>query len=400
MLTPLQKKAFALHETWYFYLPPFPLQFDPKYEKLILNNSISSWVTPFIFMISCGIALIGHIYILFSHYYVQPRELFGVANAFMLIFGTVSIFILVILFTVLVMKLEDWIDGINHVFSIERRLIKNLFLSEYPEKPKPTKRMDILGLCACNFVLSMVAITTLAIPLAIHSKFDYIGYILDDLFPWNLNDDAKPRATQLGFIVIRIAVMSIIVIEAARFAIFILLLAMSFIESALICFKWMGKKINKVEDFLRFFITFKVAIRFVEDTSSDLLGVALTSGFWASVGLVWISIKGYGVLVEWLYVAMSFGAVVSLFIHALTLSSIKTVHVLSTAMIAKWRVVSKMAQVTQKNWRVKEIAKQVCTFTPPAVSYGPFFKLGPNFVMEFFSAFTEREMDTVIMFDL
>ncbi|CAL8149354.1 unnamed protein product [Orchesella dallaii] len=81
------------------------------------------------------------------------------------------------IFIVFALNIQDWIGGINHVFSIERQLIK-----KYPEKSKIKKRMDIIGLFACNLVISCGAGTLLVIPLVIYSRFDYIGYILDDIF--------------------------------------------------------------------------------------------------------------------------------------------------------------------------------------------------------------------------
>ncbi|CAL8126090.1 unnamed protein product, partial [Orchesella dallaii] len=72
---------------------------------------------------------------------------------------------------------------------------------------------------------------------------------------------------------------------------------------------------------------------------------------------------------------------------------------LTIEILEKWKREAKANHFEKRTRKSKALLKRLDATTPIAVVYGPFFRLGKDFVMTFFYDLIQREVDTVIMVD-
>ncbi|CAL8126096.1 unnamed protein product [Orchesella dallaii] len=262
-------------------------------------------------------------------------------------------------------------------------------------KSKNTKP-DIIGYAACAMVFALGTSAVTITLVAIHERFDPFAYILDDLLP---PAEYRELSTIILLNLFRIAILLPSLTELHRILLCLLLNGMVLITSVMRCLKWFQEKAENTEDFLRNYIAYSIAYKYVEYVMPDILLFILTTSYWGLVGTIWICIKGYEQMDTWMYIAMVTVAMVALLMNWFALQNLKVGFVLTMDALKKWRNEGKANHLEKRTRKSKAILKRLDATTPFYLGYGPFFRLGKDFVMTFFHDLTQREVDAVLMFD-
>ncbi|CAL8134484.1 unnamed protein product [Orchesella dallaii] len=391
MLTPLLKQAFVLYKGFYGYLPDFPVGWDPEYKRLVRKKTIRSYFIDGLFLANTIVLGIADVYVLSTHAFIKRRKYFGFNQIFAQIFGLSFSFIIGTIAPMFMYNIDQWIGGINNIYVMEERMTGK----EIIRKNKNTKP-DIMGYgaCAMVFALGTTAVTNTLI--GIHERFDPFAYILDDILP---PAEYRELSTIILLNLFRTALLLPSLTELHRILCFLLLNGMVCISSVMTCLKWFHEKAENTEDFLRNYLAYIIAYKYMEYVMPDILLVILTMSYWGLVGTIWICIKGYGQMDTWMYIAMVTVTVVALLMNWFALQNLKDGFWLSIEILEKWKKEAKANHFEERTRKSKALLKRLDATTPIAVVYGPFFRLGKDFVMTFFYDLIQREVDTVIMVD-
>ncbi|CAL8126094.1 unnamed protein product [Orchesella dallaii] len=395
MLTPLLKQAFVLHKGLYGYLPEFPVGWDPEYKRLVRKKTISSYLIDGLFLADAIVFCIADAYVLYTHAFVKRRKYFGFNQIFAQTFGLSFCFIIGTIAPMFMYNIDQWIAGINSIYVIEERMTEKTSTTEIIWKSKNTKP-DIMGYAACAMVFALGTMAVTNTLIAIHERFDPFAYILDDILP---PAEYRELSTIILLNLFRIAILLPSLTELHRILCFLLLNGMIYISSVMSCLKWLHEKAENTEDFLRNYLAYNIAYKYMEYVMPDILLFILTMSFWGLVGTIWICIKGYGKMDTWMYIGMITVAVVALLMNWFALQNLKDGLGLTMDALEKWKKEAKANYFEERTRKSKAILKRLEATTQISVVYGPFFKLEKNYVMSFFHNLTQREVDTVLMVD-
>ncbi|CAL8134316.1 unnamed protein product [Orchesella dallaii] len=395
MLTPLQKQAFILHKRLYGFLPDFPLGWDPEFKRLVCKTTILPYLTDAVLLVAAILSGMAGVYVIYSHSFIKPRKYFGFNQIFALIFWASFCFIIGIYAPLIMYRIDQWFAGFNNVFIMEERMRGKVAVNQ---NSKYTK-YDILGYGACAMVCAMAVAAPIVSLLVIYERFDPFAYILDDIL---LADECNELSITIRILttIFRTVLLLPILTELNRILTFLILTGMVFTINVMTCLKWLLEKAENVEDFLCYYLAYNIAYKFIEYVIPDANLVLLTASYWGLVGTIWICIEGFGLLDNWMYVTMVAVTVVAVIINWFALQDIKEGWEMSKGMLEKWKKKARVNHFSKRTKKSKIMVKRLNASAPLSIQYGPFFKMGRDFVMTFFNHLMQRELDMVLIIDV
>lgn len=124
MLTLSIKNALELNNYIFFYLPHFPLQWEPDFSKVYLSKSRLSWIV-WSFNIAAALMIgVGNVYVVYTHFFVANRPYFNYTHAFIFVAGGVFVFTITSLSSMLLLKRKQLVAGFNFALSLDRDMTR------------------------------------------------------------------------------------------------------------------------------------------------------------------------------------------------------------------------------------------------------------------------------------
>ncbi|CAL8119849.1 unnamed protein product [Orchesella dallaii] len=298
--------------------------------------------------------------------------------------------------TVTVMLLfnqNEWIDGFNQLYSADVKMANKYEPDNLPGNTKG----DAWGFCACALVIGFMVGSPFMNVIVIFERLDSLAYLLDDHLP---PAEYRQLSTIIITILFRYGFSLPAIIELNRILSFLLLNGSVLMDSLMACLRVMAHKVENSEEFLRYYLPHKLAYRHMESAINDLTLVMATSSYWILVAALWTCVRGFGHLEAWMHLGIATFTAIDLLLNWVTLNNLKAGRVIMINMIEKWETEAQQKYMLQKTRKSKAVLKAIGAASHIKISCGGFFVLDSEFIVTFFYNLLQREVDTLLTFQL
>lgn len=239
--------------------------------------------------------------------------------------------------------------------------------------------------------------TPYIIMFIIFERFDCIQFILDDIFP---QVEHRELSTILMHGIIRVIFVAPSLAEVIRSLNAFLLIGLTALKSCFNMWNCLLKNIISPHDFVFNYRLYELAYGYFEFALANVLLVVLTITFWGTVVAIWFCIKCSGLVDHLVYACLAGGTVLAVVVSAMIMPQITVGNHLGQEALKKQSIVANLTHAKVKTRKSLVAKKQTLSLRILMVRYGPFFLIGDQYALEYFSTLNQRVVDSVLMFQL
>lgn len=259
------------------------------------------------------------------------------------------------------------------------------------------EKQNWLGLGILLFTIFLGASPIFTIMFVIFEHFDCVRFIIDDIFP---DVEYRELSTTLLLILISTVFVAPSVIEIIRSIIFLMDIGLIVLNFNIGIWRCILHKMRSTQDFIDHYILFQLVFRYFEFIIGHFLFIVITVTYWGTVAAVWVCINGIDKIEPVMYIFLVVGTAIAVATCAITMPMTAYLKIIVKGTIAKHLVLSKFHYIEVKTRVAMARWKQMISLRMIRIMYGSFFHLEENFVIVYFSALTERIVDSVLMIEL
>lgn len=398
MISKVDKSCIKLHGLLFFYMPPFPITWDPSFSKVqptdVSDRQLAPWILSIIYIFLMGVLCLFSVII---YGWLCPTPDFHTFK--ILLNAAVSIFCFVGSFCayLLVPNYKRLLSVYNEILTLECVLIKI-----YSSKPTAPELAIQKPQSASKAALIIITLLTPAMPFLasvyiLVTNID-IGYTF--LEQYILPDPIYRNQAEVYIAaVFRVLILVPMFFEGVRTVSCVLIFIFIGLDSVANIMYFFQYKVGRLVVNKNIYVLLTLFERIFEKPLYILVYVTLTVAFWLFVTCFWILVKGAWIANNMTLCAAALSLIVLLIFVCYLLPIYCNEFILLQHLLDFKRQKARHEWILTKSRQAKVLWKQLHALKPVKVRYGPFFFIEVGFVNDYINLLVQRTFDVVMLLE-
>ncbi|CAL8147066.1 unnamed protein product [Orchesella dallaii] len=385
MLSESQIAVSQLHQLLFFYMYPLPLKWNKEYDKLVFEklHQLIPWGIDYIFILSYIFFCFFDVVLI--NYCPIPGRHVRVDTIVQVLAGSLSIAYCAVIYAGLTNL--SCVSGFNGLI--------RLVYDNNDEVRGSEDNLITTWVMLCVIASSLSGFFFALVLVAI--EYDTFYFILEQILPPPMY---RTRDTIIGSVLLRFVLILPGVTEISRSLSYVLTLFMVLLDSATKVAKRMTERLqdNPVE-FHKVYVQLCLLYGMGKQYVHKVVWMALTGTFWTLVIFTWICIKGWHHLPP--VIRNMFAVVTFLLVlfHVIMLPKAIQALITISNFADTGKKLAKKLYVRTHTRESRILVRQTRAVLPIKVSYGLFWTIDRDFLMDYLYLVTLRTFDALLILD-